>query len=123
MMLFGPRIVEAYLEYGQSQREELSWVYDVVIDVIEGADSNAALQMALAVVYKARGELLAYVAAGPLEALLCRHGPAVISDILDIAAMDARVRAALRGVWAQSRMHPEVWRDLQEAIESWQYFH
>lgn len=59
---------------------------------------------------------LLYVAAGPLEDLLCFNGPAVVEEIAAAAASDETVRRALMGVWGANQIDPEVVRRLREVL-------
>lgn len=54
-------------------------------------------------------EALGWVAAGPLEDLLCKHGPAMIDRIEREAGVNARLAHCLTGVWGFSRMDRDVW--------------
>ena len=55
-----------------------------------------------------RDEVLAYIAAGPLENLLCRHPHAFIDRVEILATRDAHFRRALSGVWGWERMPDDV---------------
>ena len=96
------------------------WAFDAVQDVVEEAPVAELWAMVMALVQRAPVELLNYVAAGPLEELLCRHGPAIIDDVLLEAARDPNLRRALGGVWGERRMDPEVARRLRSALRRWQ---
>ena len=54
-------------------------------------------------------DALAWVAAGPLEDLLCEHGPAFISRAEALAQSDKRFRACLALVWGSNRMEAGVY--------------
>jgi Family of unknown function (DUF6869) len=53
-------------------------------------------------------DILAYVAAGPLENLLVQHPHTVIDRVESLASNDAHFRRALSGVWGWKRIPPEV---------------
>ena len=53
-------------------------------------------------------DVLGRIAAGPLEGLLGRYGPAVIERVERLAERDARFRRILTGVW-QHTMPDEIW--------------
>jgi hypothetical protein len=76
---------------------EAGWV--VVQDLVRGATAD---------------EVLAYVAAGPLEDFLCSHTHRAIDRVLDLASRDAHFRRALSGVWARNRLPG----DLRARIDS-----
>jgi hypothetical protein len=60
--------------------------------------------------------VLAYIAAGPLEELIVRHGALLIDAIEATAARDARMCRALVGVWGHERMSPDVRRRIGHLI-------
>jgi Family of unknown function (DUF6869) len=53
-------------------------------------------------------DILAYVAAGPLEDLLARHPHAFIDRIERLATSDAHFRRAVSGVWGWNSIPPDV---------------
>jgi hypothetical protein len=53
-------------------------------------------------------DLLAYVAAGPLEDLLARHPHAFIDRIERLATSDAHFRRAVSGVWGWNSIPSDV---------------
>lgn len=57
--------------------------------------------------------MLANIAAGPVENLLCSHGSSFIERIERLARQDPVVRKMLGAVWGRNRMAPEVWQRLQ----------
>ena len=122
-------LLEAYLAYGARNRQaatesDLEWAFGRVDDLIREAPPADALALALALVQRTSDDaLLAYVAAGPVEDLLCRHGESVLEPLLAAADRDPRVRVALERTWGSNRMDPAVWHRLQAAIASWQIRH
>src|SRR5882672_11234987 len=53
-------------------------------------------------------DILAYVAAGPLEDLLVRHPYAFIDRIVSLARNDAHFRRAMSGVWGWNSIPLEI---------------
>lgn len=53
-------------------------------------------------------DILAYVAAGPLEDLLARHPQAFIERIENLAQNDAHFRRAVSGVWGWTRIPADI---------------
>jgi hypothetical protein len=49
------------------------------------------------------------LAAGEIENLLCKHGPAFIDRIEAQAKQDPRFAKILGGTWGWTRMSPDVW--------------
>ncbi len=60
---------------------------------------------------------LAYIGVGALEDLLSRHGEQFIELIEQQAAVDAKFRFCLAGVW-RSRMSEELWQRVTAALGS-----
>jgi hypothetical protein len=63
-------------------------------------------------------EELDCVGAGPLEDLLCAHGPQVISRLESAAAQDSKFVRCVYFVWGQSRMDPETYRRVRSIAPS-----
>ena len=57
--------------------------------------------------------LLAIIGAGPVEDLLCRHGPDFIGRIEQLAMQDPVVKKMLGAVWGRNRMAEDIWRRLK----------
>ena len=62
-------------------------------------------------------DLLALVAAGPLEGVLVNHGPIIIEEVEERAARDPRFRHLLGGVW-KNAMADEIWDRVCKAREA-----
>jgi hypothetical protein len=58
-------------------------------------------------------EQISLLAAGPLEDLLCIHGPRFIDRVEEEARQNERFNHLLGGVW-QNSMTPEVWERVQQ---------
>jgi hypothetical protein len=99
-------IADAYLRYHARKQEADRWAWEKVEDLIEH-DLDEAWRIICALVSKASSdEALAYVAAGPLENLLVRHGPAVIDKVEDESRNNSRLQLALSGVWGIGAGNP-----------------
>jgi hypothetical protein len=61
-------------------------------------------------------DILAYVAAGPLENLLAQHPHTVIERVEILASNDAHFRRALSGVWGWNRIPPDVRARLERLL-------
>lgn len=57
--------------------------------------------------------ILANVAAGPVEDLLCYHGPQLIERIEELARRDPTVKKMLGAVWPRNDMSDKVWKRLK----------
>lgn len=92
-------IAEAYLRYFGGKQQADRWALETV-DAMVTDDPDQAWDLACVLVDMASSdEALAYVAAGPLEELLKKHGPAVIDRVEDMSRGNDRLRLALSGVW------------------------
>jgi hypothetical protein len=61
-------------------------------------------------------DILAYVAAGPLENILVHHPYAVIDRIEALARSDSHFRRAVSGVWGWNRIPPDVRERLDKIL-------
>src|SRR4051812_24552741 len=60
-------------------------------------------------------EQIAVLAAGPVEDLLTRHGPAYIDRVETEARQRSKFRYLLGGVWGWSSMKKDVWERVARA--------
>jgi Family of unknown function (DUF6869) len=106
-------LIIAYIDHSEAvslRREErdLPPALDQLEDLIRD-DPETAWSIIQELVRRAtRDEVLAYIAAGPLENLLCNHPRAFIDRVEDLAAQDAHFRRALSGVWGWESMPDDV---------------
>lgn len=92
-------LASAYLRYFGSKRKEDWWAWNDVDDLVR-RDAERGWEVTRVLVNKSSSdEALAYVAAGPLEDLLKRHGLAVIDRIDNESEINDRLRVALSGVY------------------------
>src|SRR5215469_14053498 len=61
-------------------------------------------------------DILAYVAAGPLEDLLVRHPYAFIDRVEVLARRDAHFRRAISGVWGRNSIPAEICQRLDAPL-------
>lgn len=110
-------LVAAYFDHWRTKRDDLAWAWDNVTDKIL-ADPRQGWFLLLALIQAAPTEdALLYVAAGPLEDFLSKHGRSVISLLTSAAEKNPRMKRALRGVWGKNRMDPLVWSEVQRLAE------
>ena len=106
-------LVTAYLDHAEAislrrQARDPPPALDQVDDLTR-QNPDAAWAIVQELVRRAtRDEVLAYIAAGPLENLLCNHPHAFIDRVEVLAARDAHFRRALSGVWGWERMTDDV---------------
>jgi hypothetical protein len=97
--------------------DEYFWAWNTVYEIVRD-DPERAWPIILKLYAQAPSELvLANIAAGPLEKLLCEHGPATIDRVLKIAKKDYRFRRTLRGVWGWSRMPEKIRARIDEVVK------
>lgn len=90
---------EIYLRYYHERREQDAWVVEKA-DVATNRNIDEVWEITRAVIDRAGSdEVLAYVAAGPLENLLKMCGPQVIDRVEQEANKSEKFLLALSGVW------------------------
>lgn len=106
-------LISAYFEHWRTKRSDLSWAWDEVTDtVLAGPEEGWALVLEL-IRAAPDDTALSYVAAGPLEEFICKHGERFLDRLALAAQADPRVTKALQGVWGKNRMKAEVWAEIQ----------
>ncbi len=97
-------------------REDLAWVVEKVWDLCDDAP-NDAFEFILAVLDRdASHATLAILCAGPLEALLRKHGPRIIGRVERCARRDPNFARLLAHVW-QSALPKTIWARVQHVRE------
>lgn len=103
-------IAAAYLAYAKDQGEANQWAADSVMDLTYEDRWDDLWDIILAMSRDPADVdvgALAFVAAGPVEDLICKAGPAYIDRILHEAKSNARLGRLLTGVWLR-RADPAV---------------
>ena len=118
-------LVEAWIALHDAQRrlgndfagkEAVFWAYEE-LDEIRGNQPSMALHIIREILAATDNKfVLANLAAGPLEDLLCLHGSSVIDGIERLAKSDARFRNLLKGVW-RNAIDEETWVRVQTLIK------
>lgn len=86
----------------------LFWTFDLLADAAE-KDPELCWRLIEAVVARDSDEqVLAALAAGPMEDLLARHGPAFIERVESRAAQNPLFRHLLAGVW-RNEIAQDIW--------------
>lgn len=99
-----------------SPREDLSWVVEKIWDLCDDAP-NEALQFIFGVLeHDVSGTNMTLLSAGPLEALLRKHGPRIIGRVERRARHDARFACLLDYVW-QNSVSERIWERVLRARE------
>jgi len=102
----GPRrdeLIRRYLAHDSSAGEAL-----VLLTFLAPPDEQWTFILELIAAAQDDDDILSHIAAGPIEGLLGRHGPAVIDRVEDLAERSAKFRRILRGV-RQHMMPDEIW--------------
>jgi hypothetical protein len=116
-------LLKAYIEYGRrfgggkpSTRADRE-PYNAVCEITDSDDPEHVLKFVLALLEVTPDDQLDWVAAGPLENLLWKHGAAVIDRVLTHAERNGTTRRALGGVWGE--MDPSVGDKIAKARQRW----
>jgi hypothetical protein len=97
-----------------SERQDLSWVIAKIWDLCDDAP-NEAFDFILGVLEEdASSSGMAILAAGPLEALLRKHGPRMIGRVERRARRDPRFAELLGCVW-KNAMSNKIWTRVETA--------
>ena len=92
-------LANTYFRYFELKKEEDQWAWSEVEDLVR-RDPENGWEITRVLINKAPSdEALGFVAAGPLEDLLRKHGPAVIDRVEKESQESARFQTALSGVW------------------------
>jgi len=105
------KTAETYFCYWRKHKKEGKWsergrlVSEEIRQLVE-IDPDEAWKLICILVNKAPSDdLLAFIAAGPLEDLLHKHGLTVIDRVEEESRKNGRMRLALSGVWG---LHPGI---------------
>ena len=103
---------EMVLQEIKGAREENFWAFEVFDDVSR-TDPELCWELILQTLHTPHAESVEEIlAAGPLEDLLARFGPAFIDRVEAKAEKDPKFKDLLGGVW-QNDMTNEVWARVQ----------
>jgi len=117
-------LAEAWIRHhhpasSREEKAESAWAWER-LDALASERPETALAAIWAICERADDDrVLARLAAGPLEDLLVRHGPAVVAAVEARARAEAKVRKLLGAVWRNAIAEP-VWLRLRRlAGPSW----
>ena len=111
------QLIEGWIElqYRFAKREaadDLIWAHAVLDEICNQAPAEC-LRLILRILERDPSDFIAgNLAAGPLEDLLCRHGPEVIDSVESEATSVPRFRDLLGGVW-RNVIREDIWDRLQ----------
>ena len=103
-------IAEAYVAHFREKSDATEWALDSVQDLTLYKRWEEAWQVVLAIARcdtELETEVLAYVAAGPLEDIICKAGPEFIDRVEHEAKFNRQFGRLLTGVWP-TRAQPAV---------------
>lgn len=99
-------LATTYLRHFETKNEQ-DWWSVVEVDRLVRDDPYSGSEVTRTLVNEAKSdEALAYVAAGPLEDLLKKHGPVVIDLVEGESRNNDRLQLALSGVWGINPGNP-----------------
>jgi hypothetical protein len=90
-------IIENYLQFYRTKKNDYAWAFDKIIDIIQTPDCLPFIHALIQACQN--NEEIAYVAAGPLEDLINRHHLAVKDALSELVRKDEKMRTAIQGVW------------------------
>lgn len=97
-----------------SERQDLSWVVAKIWDLCDDAP-NEAFEFIIGVLEEDTSSAgMAILSAGPLEALLRKHGPRIIGRVEKRARRDPKFAQLLDHVW-KNAMSKTIWTRIETA--------
>jgi len=98
----------------KQEHEALFWAWESIHGLVD-RDPETAWRVIDLIWRRDQDDwILANLAAGPVEDLLARHGPAFIDRIYLTARREPVFRKLLGGVWGRNRIAAPVWQRLKE---------
>ena len=111
------RIIREFVEYGEAENPDWGWASDRMHSILEGAP-EIAWELIVELIDRAPSDdSLSFFAAGPLEDLLSKDGPAFIDRVEGRAATNERFRRAV-GMLRRLGMADDVWARVTECQSS-----
>jgi len=96
------QIADAYLAHSRHKSAATQWAFDGVLDITYAERWEELWNVILAIAKREEQievEALAFIAAGPLEDLVCKAGLAFIDRVEHEAKFDRQFGRLLTGVW------------------------
>ncbi len=111
------RVATAYINHyrcNKAEKEAFAWAFGKVDDYCSGEPENGwKVLLRLTFMSDNSPQDLAYIAAGPAEQLLTKHGDQFVDRFIELARKEPRFRHLLGGVW-KSAMPERIWSRIQE---------
>ena len=92
------------------------WALDCMDTIVGEMPELGFKLIVFALAYFKKRDEVGFLAAGPLENLVCFHGERMIDEIEREAANNERFRLLLSGIWAETDVKPDIWRRVQDAV-------
>jgi len=99
--------VTTYLRHYEAKDEEDFWAFEAVSQIFSSGDAERAWKITCALVDRASGDALGYVAAGPLENYLWSLQIPALEQAAEVARKNRKMQIALSGVGVE-RSEP-IW--------------
>lgn len=110
------RIIQEYIEYGETEHPEWGWASDRMHSILEGAP-ELAWELIVELIDRAPSDnSLSFFAAGPLEDLLSKDGPDYIARVERRVQTSAAFRRAV-GMLRRLGMTDDVWSRVRATAE------
>jgi hypothetical protein len=103
-------IADAYVAHFRNKSDSTEWANDLVLDLAFSKRWEQAWHVVLAISRcetELETEVLAFVAAGPLEDIICKAGPEFIDRVEHEAKFNRQFGRLLTGVWP-TRAQPAI---------------
>lgn len=97
-------------------REDLAWVVEKIWDLCDDAPNDAFEFIVAVLEHDVSPRTMAILSAGPLEALLRKHGPRMISRVERRARRDVKFTRLLDHVW-KGALSGKIWDRVQHVRE------
>ena len=99
------QVADAYLAHARCKSAATQWAVDAVFDITYAERWEELWSVVLSIARREEQievEALAFIAAGPLEDLICKAGPAFIDRVVHEAKFNKQFGRLLTGVWLRS---------------------
>ena len=111
------KFVHKWVAEWASEPPVFGWATELLFDRVRDAP-EAARELVLDLIENAPDDqALGWVAAGPLEDLLCKWGPTFIDRVEALARSNNRFKKCLTGVWGWNRMEPDIYSRMRRSID------
>lgn len=92
------------------------WINDCLFELEYNDPSGCLFFIVVTLDRVASLEVLAVLAAGPMENVLDNFGQDVIEPVERLARRSTKFRLLLSGIWGGSRIEPDVWMRVKAAV-------